>query len=117
MSTTPSGRPTPACPPSSSTWRPSPTASTGWRLSPRPTASPWSSPNGASVGAPAAPDGQPVNGSGQVCGGDDGDFVNDMSQWIATHNVFEATFWDYGTSSVDQGSNPNTAAALRADFG
>jgi hypothetical protein len=62
-------------------------------------------------------DGQPVNGSGQVCGGDDGVFINEMSQWIATHNVFEATFWDYGTSSVDQGSNPNTAAALRADFG
>ncbi len=60
--------------------------------------------------------GQAVTGSSQVCGGDDAAFVNDMSQWIATHNVFEATFWDYGTSSIDQGSNPNTAAALRADF-
>ncbi len=61
--------------------------------------------------------GQPISGSGQVCGGDDATLVNDMSQWIATHNVFEATFWDYGSSSIDQGSNPNTAAALQADFG
>jgi len=61
-------------------------------------------------------DGQPVSGSAQVCGGDDATFINLMSQWIATHNVFEATYWDYGSSSVDQGSNPNTAAALRADF-
>ncbi len=61
--------------------------------------------------------GQPVSGSGQVCGGDDGTFVDEMSGWIATHDVFEATYWDYGTSSIDQGSNPNTAAALRADFG
>ena len=51
-----------------------------------------------------------------MCGGDDAVFVNDMSQWIATHNVFEATFWDYGSSSVDQGSDPITAAALKADF-
>jgi Glycosyl hydrolase family 26 len=61
-------------------------------------------------------DGQPVSGSSGVCGGDDATFVNEMSQWIAAHNVFEATFWDYGTSSIDGGSNPNTAAALQADF-
>ena len=62
-------------------------------------------------------DGQAISSSGQVCGGDDAAFINEMSQWIATHNVFEATYWDYGTSSVDQGSNPNVAGALQADFG
>ncbi len=61
--------------------------------------------------------GQATAGSNQVCGGDNAGFVNDMARWFLTHNVFEATYWDYGSSSVDQGSNPNTAAALRADFG
>jgi hypothetical protein len=31
--------------------------------------------------------------------------------------VYAATFWDYATSSIDHGSNPNTAAALKTDFG
>jgi hypothetical protein len=53
----------------------------------------------------------------QVCGGDDATFINDMSQWIASHNVYEANYWDYGTSSVESANNPNTAAALKADFG
>ncbi len=61
--------------------------------------------------------GQAVTGSSQVCGGDNATFINDMSQWFSTHNVFEATFWDYGSSSVDQGSNPDAAAALKANFG
>ncbi len=62
--------------------------------------------------------GQAVNASNtQVCGGDDAQFINLSAQWFATHNVAEATYWDYGSSSVDQGSNPNAAAALRSDFG
>ncbi len=61
--------------------------------------------------------GQAVTGSGQVCGGDDGAFVAQMAGWIATHNVFEATYWDYGSSSVDSGSNPVAAAALHSSFG
>jgi hypothetical protein len=61
--------------------------------------------------------GQPITGSAEACGGDDASFIQDMSQWFATHNVVEANYWDYGTSSVDHGSNPNTAAALRAAFG
>jgi len=61
--------------------------------------------------------GQPVSAPGsQVCGGDDGAFINDSVTWFVAHSVYEATFWDYGTSSVDGGSNPNTAAALRANF-
>ena len=62
--------------------------------------------------------GQAVSASNtQVCGGDDAQFVNLSAQWFATHNVAEATFWDYGSSSIDQGSNPNAATALRAHFG
>ncbi len=61
--------------------------------------------------------GQAVSGSSQVCGGDDGAFVSEMAGWIATHDVFEATFWDYGSSTVGGGSNPVTAAALRSSFG
>ncbi len=63
-------------------------------------------------------DGQAVSASNtQVCGGDDAQFINLSSQWFATHNVAEATFWDDGSSSIDGGSNPNATAALRADFG
>jgi hypothetical protein len=53
----------------------------------------------------------------QVSGGDDPVFINDMANWIATHNVLEATYWDYGSSSVAAGANPNTLAALEQDFG
>jgi len=53
----------------------------------------------------------------QVCGGDDPTFIDDMAAWFAAHNVFEATYWDYGSSTVEGGANPLTAAALKADFG
>ena len=53
----------------------------------------------------------------QVSGGDDPTFINDMANWSATHNVLESTFWDYGTSSVAGGANPNTLAALAQDYG
>jgi hypothetical protein len=52
-----------------------------------------------------------------VCGGDDPTFVNDMAQWFSNHAVHKATFWDCSTSSIDNGSNPNTAAAPKTDFG
>jgi hypothetical protein len=52
-----------------------------------------------------------------VGGGDDPTFIGDMAQWISRNNVFEANYWDYGTSSVDQGQNPQSAAALKANFG
>ena len=67
---------------------------------------------------PSAPGAAPVVAPNtQVSGGDDPTFVNDMANWITSHNVVEATFWDYGTSSVAQGQNPLTLAALAADFG
>jgi hypothetical protein len=53
----------------------------------------------------------------QVCGGDDTYFIAAMSNWIQNHAAFEATFWDYGTSSVHGTSNPHVANALRQDFG
>jgi hypothetical protein len=62
--------------------------------------------------------GQPVSDPGnETSGGDDPTFINDMANWIATNNVFEATFWDYGSSTVGGGSNPNSEAALVSDFG
>ncbi len=45
--------------------------------------------------------GQPVNAPNNgTCGGDDPTFVGDMASWIKSNNVFEATFWDYGSSSM-----------------
>ena len=49
-------------------------------------------------------------------GGDDPTFVDDMAQWISTHNVVNALFWDYG-DWVGTGQNPNTVAALTSSFG
>lgn len=56
-----------------------------------------------------------IAGPGQVCGGDDGAFVKEISRWIDTHNVFETTFWDYGTSTVT--NKANTLTALRTAWG
>jgi glycosyl hydrolase family 26 len=62
--------------------------------------------------------GQPITASNQqVCGGDDATWVNLMAHWIDAHHVVEATFWDYGTSSVRWTKNPLTATALAAQFG
>ena len=52
-----------------------------------------------------------------VGGGDDPTFIGDMAGWISQNNVFEANYWDYGTSSVDQGQDPQSAATLKANFG
>ncbi len=53
----------------------------------------------------------------ETCGGDNATWINLMAKWIASHNVYEATFWDFGTSSVRSGHNPKTAAALAVHFG
>ncbi len=45
--------------------------------------------------------GLPVNAPNSgTCGGDDPTFVSNMASWIKSNNVFEATFWDYGSSSM-----------------
>jgi hypothetical protein len=62
--------------------------------------------------------GEPISTSNnEVCGGDNATWVNLMAAWIASHNVYEATFWDFGTSAVGSGRNPHTAAALVTQFG
>jgi hypothetical protein len=62
--------------------------------------------------------GQPISASGQqVCGGDDATWVKLMATWIATHNVSEATYWDFGTSVVGGRQNPLTTKALATRFG
>ncbi len=75
---------------------------------------------------PSAPGSGPVTAPGQeTSGGDDPAFVSDMARWISSHDVLEATFWDYqdlpgGGASQDvlvSGDNPHTATALRQSFG
>ena len=48
----------------------------------------------------------------EVAGGDDPTFVNDMSAWIKSNNVAEATFYDVGTGLVTSTTNPNSLAAM-----
>ncbi len=55
----------------------------------------------------------PVSGSAAVSGGDNATFVNDMSRWFATHNVFEATYWDYGSSALTPHNRLATVALRR----
>ena len=51
--------------------------------------------------------GQPITASGQqVCGGDNATWVNLMANGSTSHHVVEATYWDFGTSSVRRGHNP-----------
>ncbi len=62
--------------------------------------------------------GQPISVSGQqVCGGDDATWVKLMATWIATHHVAEATYWNFGRSTVRRGHNPLTAKVLATEFG
>jgi hypothetical protein len=73
-----------------------------WGLDPTP-----SSNNGGFVSDPGT----------EVGGGDDPVFINDMAQWISQHNVFDATYWDYGWSLLSLTSNPQSEAAFINDFG
>ena len=36
----------------------------------------------------------------QVCGGDNGPWITLMARWMTAHNVVEATYWDFSTSTV-----------------
>jgi Glycosyl hydrolase family 26 len=56
--------------------------------------------------------GAALTGSGAVGGGDNQVFITNMSRWFATHNVFEATYWDYGSSSVSGKKNQAAQLAL-----
>ena len=44
--------------------------------------------------------GQPITAHGQVCGGDNATWIGLMANWITTHDVAEATYWDFETSAV-----------------
>ena len=74
----------------------------------------WTSDGGACSSGGAA---LAQSNNGENCGGDDPTFVNDMVNWVSSHDVAEITYWDYGTSSIDGGSNPGSAQALATDFG
>jgi hypothetical protein len=62
---------------------------------------------------PSAPQSGPIVGNGPVSGGDDGGFVTDMLNWITQNNVVNATYWDFQSSSIQNGQNPLAANALR----
>ena len=67
---------------------------------------------GLGVG-PSAPNSGVFTATGPVCGGDNPAFITDMMGWAAANHVRDVGFWDYGPSSIDNGANPLTAAALR----
>jgi hypothetical protein len=57
--------------------------------------------------------GQPVTDPGtETSGGDNPTFINDMANWIATHNVYEATLWQVNESAVTTSQNQNSLAAV-----
>ena len=56
--------------------------------------------------------GAAVTGSAAVGGGDNSVFISDMTRWFATHNVFEATYWDFGSSSVAGARNHSVRLAF-----
>lgn len=60
--------------------------------------------------------GQPITAHGQVCGGDNATWIGLMANWIATHDVAEATYWDFETSVVGRGQNPLTTKVLATKF-
>jgi len=59
---------------------------------------------------------QPV-GSGEVGGGDNAYFVEQMANWVNSNNVVSITAWQYGTDPLPDASMfPNATAAFAADF-
>jgi hypothetical protein len=50
----------------------------------------------------------------ELGGGDDPTFINDMTNWMNAHNVFEATYWDFQQDSTS--AAPASAAALLSDL-
>jgi hypothetical protein len=54
-------------------------------------------------------------------GGDDPYFIDQMHQWIATHDVAYQAYFDHdasdGAHMLESGQFPNAAAAFKADFG
>ena len=67
--------------------------------------------------SPSSNNGGVVSGNGEVGGGDDPTFINDVAQWITQNQVYEATYWQYNSSLLSSRSNPNSFAAFVQDFG
>ncbi len=55
-------------------------------------------------------------GDGMVGGGDNAYFVQQMAQWILSHNVSNAVAWDYGSNPFPSSANPLAEAAFQAAF-
>jgi len=56
---------------------------------------------------------RPLVANGQVSGGDDPTFISDMLNWVAHNNVVNLAFWDFQSSSIQNGRDPLAAKALR----
>jgi hypothetical protein len=70
------------------------------------------------LGSVPGKSGQAYAASNQkVSGGDDPGFIDGMAKWVATNNVYEATYFDSGSSTLSSSSNPSSYHALIADFG
>ena len=79
----------------------------------------WLASFGASQGKPLAfPEwGLGWNSGGMVSGGDNAYFVEQMANWIDTHNVVNAILWDYGSGAIPNSAGyPNATAALATSF-
>ena len=49
-------------------------------------------------------------------GGDDPVFISGMASFIASHDVVNAVFWNYGSSAITGGAYPNAGSTLQEDF-
>ena len=64
----------------------------------------------------SSPAGARYAGAGYVDGGDNPVFVDDILRWSTRNHVSLLCFWDFQGSSIQDGQNPKTAAALRTDL-
>ncbi|MHB1509198.1 MAG: glycoside hydrolase family 26 protein [Acidimicrobiales bacterium] len=79
----------------------------------------WLASFGASQGKPLAfPEwGLGWSTGGMAGGGDNAYFVEQMANWINTHNVANAILWDYGNNALPNRTvYPNATAALATSF-
>ena len=60
----------------------------------------------------SAPNGAAISAPGPLCGGDDPTFITGVLVWAVQNSVKEVGYWDYGSSSIQNGQNPLTENAL-----
>ncbi|MHB1535017.1 MAG: glycoside hydrolase family 26 protein, partial [Acidimicrobiales bacterium] len=97
-------------------WPVMPAPATEWQtLLTEPYGLDWLASFGALKGKPLAlPEWGLWNDGSPQGSGDNATFVNEMTNWIYTHNVVNAEYWDYGTSAFSV--NPLAAAAFVQDL-